>query len=862
MPAAIVAVGAIAAGSAATAAAVAAGWVVAGGIGAAIIGGVTSMAVSAMLGNAMGLNKQQDQGSSSQQSSMARGLLINTASTIDPIPVVYGSRRVGGSRVLTEVSGDSNEYLHLVITLGEGPISAINTVYIDGVDSSDARFSGLVSIEKYLGAHDQAASAGLMAALPGKWTSAHRGLGVAYIWVRLKFNQDAFSGLPTITADVDGRTLYDPRDTLTKFSSNPALCVRDYLTNSLYGRGVSSSGLDEASWISGANTCDVTYTDPQSVARATHTCNGVVNTDENTLENMRQMLTSCRGSLLYSARGYGLLVDKAETPTTFEFNEDNIVGQWQISAGSKRTRFNRVRGNWYNPDRDWQPDIWPADSTVFRAADNGLLLEAQIELPFTTNTYEAQIKTERHLRQSRFGQALTFRATIAGLDCEVGDVVPLTHSTPGYVSKPFRVARMTLASSDEVEVEVAEYDDSVYSVTPLTTPRATPATSLPDPFTVPAPGVPSVTETLYETTGSAGVKSRASMSWAAVENAFVTRYLPEYKLAAVSVWTTLPATTSTSVDIEDLAPGNYQFRVRAENSMGVRGAYSATTTKTLLGLTAPPADVTGFSVTKSAGIGRAEWSLHADLDVRQGGIICIRHSPLTTGALWENGVIVQEFSGNAVSGDLPLMTGTYMAKARDSSNPANWSTNAVSFVATEGMVTGFTTVASSIQHATFAGAKSNVAVMDGALRLAGLSTISGMATPVSEWGKISSLGGISATGSYTFDAVLDLTTVATRRFEADIAVTCFDTGDTIAQRGLVSGWGSVAGQVINDCDATLYISTTDDDPAGSPTWGPWTPFFVGDFTCRAARKKLDLASGQPTHNIRVSTLRVDVKEPV
>jgi len=860
MPAAIVAVGAIAAGAAASAAAVTAGWVVAGGIGAAIIGGVTSMAVSAVLGNAMGLNRSPEQSRGPQQSSMARGLLINTASTVDPIPVVYGSRRVGGSRVLTEVSGDSNEYLHLVITLSEGPISAINTVYIDGVDSSDARFSGLVTIEKHLGAHDQAVSAGLMSALPGKWTSAHKGSGVAYIWVRLKFDPDAFSGMPTITADVDGRTVYDPRDTLTKFSSNPSLCVRDYITDSLYGRGIPSASLDAASWIAGANSCDVTYTDPQSVARAMHTCNGMVNTDENTMENMRQLLTSCRGSLTYSARGYGLLIDKAETPTTFEFNEDNIVGQWQISAGNKRTRFNRVRGNWFNPEREWQPDIWPADSTTFRAADNGLLLEAQIELPFTTNAYEAQIKTERHLRQSRFGQSLSFNATLAGIDCEVGDVVPLTHSTPGHSGKPFRVARMRLASSDEVEVEVVEYDDSVYSDTPLTTPRATPATNLPDPFTVPAPGAPSVAETLYETTGSAGVKSRASMSWSSVENAFVARYLPEYKLASATAWTSLPATIGTSVDIADVAPGTYQFRVRAENSIGVRGSYSPTTTKELLGLAAVPAAVTGFSVIKSNGFALAELTLHPDLDVRIGGRIVIRHSPLTSGAAWENGVIVQEFNGDAVTGQLPLMTGTYMAKARDSSG--KWSSTAASFVATEGMVTGFSTVASSVQHAAFAGSKSNVAVLDSALRLSGLSTISDMATPVSEWGKISSLGGIRSAGSYEFDAALDLTSVATRRFEAEIAATSFDTGDTIGQRGVVSGWGSVAGQVINDCDATLYISTTDDNPAGSPTWGPWTPFFVGDFTCRAARMKLDLASGQPTHNIRISTLRVDVKEPV
>jgi hypothetical protein len=43
-----------------------------------------------------------------------------------------------------------------------------------------------------------------------------------------------------ITADIDGRTLYDPRTGLTAFSRNPALAIRDYLTNTRYGRGVPS----------------------------------------------------------------------------------------------------------------------------------------------------------------------------------------------------------------------------------------------------------------------------------------------------------------------------------------------------------------------------------------------------------------------------------------------------------------------------------------------------------------------------------------------------------------------------------------------------------------------------------------------
>ena len=104
--------------------------------------------------------------------------------------------------------------------------------------------------------------------------------------------------------------------------------------------------------------------------------------------------------------------------------------------------------------------------------------------------------------------------------------------------------------------------------------------------------------------------------------------------------------------------------------------------------------------------------------------------------------------------------------------------------------------------------------------------------------------------------------MATRRFEADLTCLSLDTGDFISFRGLVSEWDSISGAVINDCDATLYAATTDDDPGASPAWSEWTPYFVGDFTCRAIKHRLALTSGSPTHNIQISNLTVHAKVPV
>ena len=93
-----------------------------GGAAGLVAGGLASVATQSVLGT---LSPSRAQ--SSVASAQAQGILINSQSNVDPIPVIYGRRRVGGTRIFIEVSGTSNEYLHLVIVLGEGPLAAIQS---------------------------------------------------------------------------------------------------------------------------------------------------------------------------------------------------------------------------------------------------------------------------------------------------------------------------------------------------------------------------------------------------------------------------------------------------------------------------------------------------------------------------------------------------------------------------------------------------------------------------------------------------------------------------------------------------------------------------------------------------------------
>ena len=919
-------------------------------IGAGIVSSLVGKAAGALAGNLIGgaLGGGGGAPDTPAQSfeQQTRGALVNTASTVDPIPVIYGQRRVGGTRVLTEVSGSANGYLHIVLVLCEGQISAIRNVYLDDVLSTDSRFSGLVTIEKYLGSDSQAASAALIADLPAKWTINHRLQGIAYLYLKLQWNQNAFpNGLPTITADIDGKLVYDPRDAQTKFHHNPALCVREYLTNTRYGRSIPSASIDDTLCSSSANhneervsvpTRNITFTadatadtlsvvdplfgtghgvqvavsggslptglaaattyyvirnDDNSIQLATsyanalartaidltsagsgtltlshidmprYTCDGIVNVDDGTLSNLQGMLSSCRGFLVFSGGKYKIQNDKTTTPTAFVFNEDNIVGGWQIALGSKCNKFNRVSARFFNPANRWQADLGVFDSNSDRSSDNSILLQQNITLNFTAHTYIAQIIAQMAEKQSRFPGVVQFRATIAGLQCEVGDVVPITHSTPGWTLKNFRIQRIELMSNDEVQITATEYDTSVYSLSAATLPDLHTASTLPNVNQPAVPGTPTVVESLYSTTGSAGVKSRATISWAAAADAFVTQYQVEYKNNASSAWIVLGIVRALTINGDDLGPGLFDFRVKSINALGVMSAYSATTTVTLFGLTAPPSDPTAFTVNKSAGFALAQWGECPDLDVQINGSVVIRHNPNTSAVTWNNSIIVGTFAGDAIQGFVPLATGTYLIKFIDSSG--NYSTNAASFVATEGLVNGYTTVATLTESPTFAGTKSNVAVVSSAIQLDSVSTIDSMAALMDSWPFIDSLGGISGSGTYSFTTYMDHATVGTRRLEADVRASAFDTGDLIDSRtSLIDDWDSIDGNVVNDANAILSYSLTNDDPAGSPSWGPWVPFLVADVTCRAERYKLDLVSASPTHNISIDLLKVDAKTPV
>lgn len=644
------------------------------GIAGAVAGGLTASA----------LYKGQTNDSMNAQSSSAQA---NVTGTTEQIPVIYGSRRVGGIRILCETSDSATkygDYLNLVYAIAEGEASAINTVYLDDRDSTT--LSG-VTVEKYLGTDDQAASATLIAALPGKWTAAHRGRGIVYSYLQLTFNQSQFpNGLPLVGFDVDGKKVWDPRaqgsPSTLAFSDNPALCVLDYLMNERYGAGVPLSMIDEPTFVAASDYFDEMVTayaaGSPSVMQKRYTCRGVLYPEAGYFANLNALLSSCRSMLVFSAGKWKLIPEKVETPTAFEFTEDNIVGAWTIKKAGRRERFNRVNARFFNPERQWTEDLAIYDNATHRAADADALFETEVSLPFTANVYTAMQLAQIEEKASRAGINCEFTATIEGMRCEVGDVVPITHSTTGWDAKSFRITRISLLNSDEVRVSAREYQASVYSLDDNAQVADAPATNLPNPFsnlTVTLGSPASGTEELT-LAGDGTVYSRIRIPLTSIVNAFVDHYQVQFaQSGSPSEWQDSPdvLAPTSNVFVYPLSDGlTYDVRVRAVTSVGNAGDWAYIYGHTVIGKTAPPSDVAAFASSFDGFSTLFTWDHIADYDLAE--------YQVKRGSTWSGAVSVGQTLSNFLRIEVLGSVGTYLIKAIDTSG--NESTNAASTVVT------------------------------------------------------------------------------------------------------------------------------------------------------------------------------------
>jgi hypothetical protein len=840
-----------------------------------------------------------------------KGILVNKDANNNPIPVVYGKRQVGLTRVYVESSGTDNQYLYVAGVLCEGGgngIESIESIYVDDklvtwsgaltdgtlrtVSSSDTNFykngESLISVQGFYGKDDQVASSLLQEKT--NWTSNHKLSGLAYLALRFKWNQDAFNGIPEVRVTLKGKKIYDPRLDSTKggsgshredtastwtYSANSSLVLLDYLRNARYGKGLPNSAFETNydSFKTSANTCDTQvtpYTGAVSNINLFET-NAVLDSEKKVIENVRELLVPMRSIFNYTQGKYKVIVEGTGSSQLL-LTKDNVVSEVKLQGESKNEKYNRVVGTFTNPDKDYQSDTVsypPYDDSALATADkfatmlaedNNTVLERSFDMTHVTSPYQAEEICENILKRSRNNLKAEVTVTSEALNLAIGDIVTATYETAGFVAKPFRVMSLSINSDSTVNLGLEEHQDNFYTWESKSQVDTIPDTTLPNPFSVSAPASVTLDDQLIQYSDGV-VITALDVTIGASPDSFVDYYQVEYKLSTETDYIIAGQGKGLTQRILNVIDGEtYNVRVKAFNTLGASSTYTSAS-RVIVGGTLPPEDVTNFACNIIGGDAHLSWTQIGDLDL---AYYTIRYSTLTTGAEWANSVsLVEKVARPATSVTVPARVGSYLIKAVDKNG--NYSVNESIIATTVTTVGNYNAIATSTQSPTFAGTKTNVYVDEnGYLRLDSSELFDSAvglfdSAPATFFEEGVTTYDLYPTGSYLFTSPIDLGGTYTSRVTANITQgsdnidNLFDSASGLFDEGA----SNFDGDTPANCTAFLQIATSTD----GATYTAFRNFVIGDYSGRYLKFKLVLTSDDLASTPVIKSLSVSVDMP-
>ena len=826
-----------------------------------------------------------------------KGILLNKQSNDASIPVIYGERLVGGTRVFLESSGTDNTYLYMAIVMTEGEINSIEEIRVDDkvvtfasaltdgnaveVSSSDSNFykdsQSLIRLEPHFGADNQTAST-LLSTLTN-WGSNHRLRGLCYLAIRFKWNQDVFGTVPKVQAKIKGKKVVAYNSSLvaqsSAYSTNPAWCLLDYLTNERYGKGLAIADIDLQSFYDASVVCE-TQVEPYSGASNINIfdTNAVLDTSKKVIENVRELVKGCRGYLPYSAGKYKLVIETTGT-ASITLTEDDIIGGYNLSSPNKNDKFNRAIVSFVNPERNFQVDevsFPPNDDSslpsadqhaTMKTADGGFLLEGRFDFKTLTSPYQAEEMAEVILRRSREALTLSITVSFDAYDLAIGDIVNITHSSLGFSSKAFRVLSMSFNEDYTIGLDLIEHQNSHYTWATKTQVASTPTTNLPNPFVIQPPASVTLSDELIEYNDGTVIVA-LNIAIGASTDSFVDFYQVEYKLSTESDFKIHAQGTGLNQRVLNVIDQQtYDVRVKAVNTLGISSTYTSAQ-RTIVGAIAPPSDVTDFSCNVSGQEAHLSWEAVTDLDL---AYYNLRFSEATDGtADWQNSVaLVEKISRPATSISVPARRGTYLLKAVD--KLGNFSSNATAIISNVTSALNFNSVATQSEHPSFSGTLTNTVITDDAIELDSSELFdSAQGNFDDETTRFFDSGVANAdffaSGNYQFSDVIDIGAKHTARITASLTQTSDNPDDLFDNRsGLFdSASSNFDGDTPANCNAHIEIATSDDNT----TYTDFRTFVIGEYEARYFKFRVVLISrdGASTPVVSAVTVTIDMQDRI
>ena len=407
------------------------------------------------------------------------GFQLNTTSSRNPLPLLYGVNKTGCNRVYINTV---NPYLHMILEFGEGPIAGIiredgslydttatelptsnpPLIYFDDKLWTEYN-TDLIYMEWFSGSSGQDVCSTLNA-IDSQWDQALR--YTTYLYVQLKYDPDEFKNFPEVTMKTKGLLIYNPITQTVEYTNNAALCAYDFITRSALrgGLGIQPGEIDSDTLSDSIDYC---------TAKG-WTCNMPISQRQAGSDNLEQILANYRGDIIYSDDSYKFLFrDLNYESTVMVLTEDDIISTDGVSSlavtqPDSIDRPNAIRVTYISEDKNNKPDDFVKTDTAAIASE-GDYREQEIKCYGLSTQATVQAMANYYLERFRWNKTIELTMGNRGMALEPMDIITLDHTMPGWTGKMLRVISGGIMADHTVSLSCIEekiqlYDD-IYNLT-------------------------------------------------------------------------------------------------------------------------------------------------------------------------------------------------------------------------------------------------------------------------------------------------------------------------------------------------------------------------------------------------------------
>ena len=363
---------------------------------------------------------------------------------------------------------------------------------------------------------------------------------------------------------------------------------------------------EDATAFSGSTSVSATWQDASTgvltVEKPRYSTNGVLNTNNELDRSISDLTVGNGGIFTYNLGKFGIVSEGERSvarrgTTAVSFSEDDIIGKLDITGSGFDAVINECTLKFTSIRQKYQQEQVrvaydqvnsPLPNTVQNP--NEPRLEQTMQLPFTNNDVEARRIGRILINDSRQALIVSFKANINNTDLQAGDIIEVSHDTPGWTNKLFRIQQVDekVIDKENMSIGVAiiarEYAPEVYTSETLLLQDPAPNTNFPNPLLTPA--LTLVTSDASGLNDKGIPVNRIRVDWSTSTTlAFVDTVDVRIHKGNVDVSTLVDtdweyyATTSDSIVISEYGSESisestlYQIQVRPRNTLGALGTY-------------------------------------------------------------------------------------------------------------------------------------------------------------------------------------------------------------------------------------------------------------------------------------------------